>query len=100
MLELKPGVALNLVTGRMAIGARLVECAYDQMGYTCVITSGNDGVHQDNSKHYVGDALDFRVSIVPQEQHAQLCALIKKKVGSQFDVVYEGDHVHVEWDPK
>jgi hypothetical protein len=61
-----------------------------------VITSARDGVHQEDSFHYKGQAIDLRT-------HHVLDALtreIKRSLGVDYDVINEGDHIHVEYDPK
>lgn len=58
-------------------------------------TSGCDRRHMRNSLHYKGYALDLVPSGLSQA-HADA---IKRVLGPFFDVVYEGDHIHVEYDP-
>lgn len=65
-----------------------------------VVTSVLDGVHSKNSLHYSGNAFDLRVWIYTPEQIAQLAGELKKSLGKNYDVVFEGDHIHVEYDPK
>jgi hypothetical protein len=73
-----------------------------------VITSGceghpRDGVHARNSLHYqqnspsgLGLAVDLR-----DKDYAEVWAgLLEERLGKPFDVVVEGDHLHVERDPK
>ena len=59
-----------------------------------VITSMCDGNHSDASLHPQGDAIDFRY------QEAVSKHAIKQVCGKGFDVVFESDHIHVEYDPK
>lgn len=79
-------------------------------GIPFVITSLCDGKHMTGSKHYEGNAFDFRLPSrytgKPQtdtEVHAELAAAL----GRSYDVVLEKDpdhpenaHIHVEFDPK
>lgn len=62
-----------------------------------VITSARDGEHMKNSKHYDGHALDLRTRTLPDPKLA--AELLQNKVGDQYDVVLESDHIHVEFDP-
>tara|TARA_R100000306_G_C4353485_1_gene131419 strand:- start:147 stop:455 length:309 start_codon:yes stop_codon:yes gene_type:complete len=63
-----------------------------------VITSGNDGVHMQGSKHYTGDGLDFRtMGVKPQARWAIVRYLSSELVG--FDCIDEKNHIHVEYDP-
>lgn len=73
-----------------------------------VLTSGSEGhvgdnVHGQGSLHYpencpenLGLAVDLRT-----KDFAELWAdLLRKRLGPGWDVVVEGDHLHVERDPK
>lgn len=71
------------------------------------MTSLRDGVHMNHSLHYVGMAVDIRTrDFVADLRSAEE---IKQKVFEAikarlkplgFDVVFEADHIHVEYDPK
>ena len=62
-----------------------------------VITSTYEGTHSEGSIHYINDAVDCR----GPEMGAQECVTdIKLRLGKDYDVVYEKDHIHIEWDPK
>lgn len=61
-----------------------------------VITSGRDGTHKAGSFHYEGKAFDLRISNVL----AALVLELRRELGSKYDVILEGDHVHVEVDGK
>ena len=66
------------------------------------VTSANDSRHSDNSLHYKNQAFDIRIyNIVGDVQHeAKLWAKrIQEVLGRDYDVVYEKDHIHVEYDP-
>lgn len=74
-------------------------------GRQVVITSANDGVHREGSKHYSGDAVDLRVWYT--DEHVGLTTEWAKELwtalGADYDVVY-GDpshmnHIHIEHDP-
>ena len=61
-----------------------------------VITSARDGKHMEGSLHYKGQAIDLRTKHVLEA----LTKKIKEYVGSDYDVVLESEHIHLEWDPK
>lgn len=65
-----------------------------------VVTSVWDGFHSKNSLHYSGRAFDLRVWIYTEPQINQMVADLKSNLGNQYDVIFEGDHIHVEYDPK
>ena len=100
---LKPGVSLIGVSAEMAIAFVIINAVFDEHGIPCVITSGTDGTHGNNSLHYRGRALDIRLpSRYCQDDKVDNSVLfdIKQALGPDFDCVLETDHVHVELDPK
>jgi len=103
MLRLKKGVIVNHLTApEMWLAAYVVDRILQHnysVPYT-TITSGLDGVHGKGSLHPKGKALDFRTNDWPQGKAEWITAEIIKALGKQYDVVYEGDHLHVEFDPK
>jgi hypothetical protein len=67
---------------------------YDQ---ELVITSTYEGNHGEGSLHYADDAIDMRkIEARPIDGEDK----IKEKLGKDYDVVLERDHIHVEYDPK
>jgi len=72
-----------------------------------VVTSGLDGKHKWNSKHYSGEAFDFRINHyrkngkIDEELVNAIFEDLKIALGSGYDVVmHKGSHIHIEWDPK
>lgn len=65
-----------------------------------VITAGTDGHHMVGSKHYIGDALDIRISNLLPGQLKFVVDHLKSDLGKDYDVIVEVDHIHVEYDPK
>lgn len=104
-LKLKQGVSLENVSWRMFHAAIVVENAYKRRGIEAVITSASDGKHSALSKHYpennasgMVEALDFRTWHLTDPWSVR--AEIATELGSDYDVVLESDHLHVEYDPK
>ena len=72
------------------------------LGFDVIITSGTDGKHMVGSKHYVGQALDFRTKYEGVDQTV-VDLWIKRfsdRLGPDYQVIREVDHLHVEWDSK
>jgi len=74
-----------------------------------VITSGTDGYHRPKSGrpslHYSGRAFDLRTW--DREGHqltypakTRLANALRNHLDSDFDVIVEDTHIHVEYDPK
>ena len=97
---LKNGVDLRGLTPQMAIAYTIASRIYNTRGYECVITSGSDGKHMPTSLHYQGKALDLRTRDLQEQTKVAIVEKLKEALGSQFDVVLESDHIHVEFDPK
>ena len=95
MLKVKSGVTPH----NLVIAAAATNAAWD-LPFDVVITSGTDGTHKVGSKHYGGDALDFRTSNIPADLLNLYIARVKARLGKHYDVVLEGDHLHIEFDPK
>ena len=73
------------------------------------ITSVSDGSHSGKSKHYTGDAFDFKMleyrlrdkAWGESESLAEAAAeALAIALGPDFDVIAEATHIHVEYDPK
>lgn len=64
------------------------------------VTSGTDGKHSSGSKHYIGSAVDFRTMNLTNDQIQFAASELKERLGVEYDVIVEGDHIHVEHDPK
>jgi len=69
-----------------------------EQGERAVITSGLDGRHMLGSKHYTGNAIDLRTRGLLNKAMAN--EKLASALGSDYDVVLEDDHIHVEYDPK
>jgi len=74
--------------------------AYYRLGSDVVITSGCEGTHSAKSLHYKGLALDFRTRNLTQGEIVEVTDALRADLGDDYDVVFEGDHFHVEYDPK
>ena len=103
MIQLKPGVSLKALSPQMVMAFMIVASVFEKHNAACTCTSANDSTHKKGSKHYVGNALDFRVRDYLGDKHA-LTEEIEKALGGEFDVVLESvdtpnQHIHCEYDP-
>lgn len=69
-------------------------------GKGIVVTSILDGKHKEGSKHYIGEAFDLRSFIYSKVEIAMLDIAFKEALGKDYDVLFEIDHFHIEFDPK
>jgi hypothetical protein len=93
MIKVKTGVTPK----HLVIAAAAANVAAE-MGITVTITSGSDSTHMVGSKHYAGEALDFR--LVPLAVRESFYQQLQTRLGPAYQVLHEGTHCHVEWDPQ
>jgi len=61
-----------------------------------VISSTYEGNHSEGSLHYADLAVDIR-----RNNHGRMVRdELKNKLGRNYDVILESDHIHIEYDPK
>jgi len=61
-----------------------------------IITSTYEGSHSEGSLHYADLAVDIR-----RHKHGTLVRQeLRDKLGMDYDIVLEADHIHIEYDPK
>ena len=56
--------------------------------------------HKWSSLHYSGHAVDLRTRNLTEKQINDVTAELRLKLGKDYDVVIEGNHIHMEYDPK
>ena len=93
---LKAGVDISRLNREIRRALPGIARVYDSYGYELTITSTFDGNHGEGSLHYHHDAIDTvkTPEFLPNIHHD-----IKIGLGSDFDVVLESDHIHIEYDP-
>jgi len=98
-VKLKLGVRLPPSIA-IPIAHTIIVEVFRELESDCVITSGREGVHKRSSEHYNDRALDYRIwGVVTRLRHA-LVERISHRLGNDFDVVLEDNHLHIEFDPK
>ena len=105
-LTFKPGVRVNELRPEITRTYPLVEDAWRNNGGPApVVTSGSDGKHRRDSKHYSDAAIDLRCNNLSDEHCQRIADSLQKSLGSDYDVVFERypsdpsrDHIHLEYD--
>jgi hypothetical protein len=98
-LQIKDGVRLN---GLHSSAIRIIYWAsiiYEEIGKPLVITSALDGEHRSDSKHYVGKAIDIRKRHLTDREIREVITQLEYCLGTEYDVVNEKTHIHIEHDP-
>ena len=96
-MRLKPGVRIHGVNATVVLALVVASDIYDAIGDDMIITSLIDGRHMHGSLHYVGAAVDLRM---PTHFVEEIVDELKERLGDQYDVVLESDHIHIEFQPK
>ena len=109
-MSAKRGVEIDTLD--LSIRNRLVSMSYlwraffgdreDPDGLTLTSTYEGyqgDGVHGKDSLHYKGRAIDLRTKDVSTLRVIIFIRALRELLGQEYDIVNEGDHIHVEYDP-
>lgn len=98
---LKDGVNLYGLHPMMQVANAIAAVIWDQHGQELVVTSGLDSSHSRASLHYKGRACDYRTHYFKSPEESRLVAKkLSVALGHNYDVVFEGDHIHCEFDPE
>lgn len=92
----KDGVSIGGIRPELLFGMMVVNNVFEQLGEQLVITSVCEGVHGSWSYHPAGLAFDLRLPV--DEDKDMVGAVLRDALGSEFDVVVESDHIHVEYE--
>jgi len=82
----------------LLIAVMVANEVYTEIGKELVITSVTDGKHSDTSLHYTGCAFDCR--IYDDSDMEFVITKIKDRLKIDYDVVLEGNHIHIEYQPR
>ena len=97
-MKLKKGVKISGVRPELLMGLMVANSiiAYE-FNTDMVVTSCTDGTHTPMSMHYVGQAVDIRISNLSDP--VGVVDRLKFELDGLFDIVLERDHIHMEYDP-
>lgn len=78
------------------------EEAPDLQGNSVWITSANDSTHMEGSLHYKNRAFDIRTrNVIEGHTSARVWQTkMQLKLGIDYQIILESDHLHCELDPK
>lgn len=106
LLKIKPGVRVNGLRNEVLLAINIAWGVMAAGGYETVITSVTDGGHSNASLHYAGQAFDLRSREIPKDRQEAMRQALAEALAwtpqdpGDFDVVLEGDHFHIEYQPK
>ena len=91
---IKPGVSIKNLKRECRRALSQLEAAYPDF----VITSADEGTHGASSLHYADLAIDIRRKY-PASWRQIDADRVRRILGPNFDVIDEGTHLHIEYDP-
>lgn len=106
MLRKNKSVSLDGLHESMRIVLHHVDQVCRLYGHEAVITAGTEifngikMIHSAGSFHNIGRALDFRTRFFSQAQKTLVVNELRMRLGKDYDVVLESDHMHIEYDPQ
>ena len=97
-MRTKQGVSVRGVAPELVFASLICESVFNEAGQKFTLTSVCDGRHKVNSLHYVGKAFDIRVYDLRGISSYVMASRLQEALGSEFQVIVEPDHIHVEFD--
>lgn len=100
--DLTVPVKLSDLRPQMVLALLILDPVFAQFGEDVVLTSANDGDHG-AIVHYVGLAVDLRTRGIPKATLPKMQSAALKALGgvaSEYDLLIESNHFHLEWDPR
>jgi len=98
-LWVKPGVDFRGLKPEILVAVVVASEVYNEFGCQCTVTSALDGTHGKVSLHLKGLAVDLRTRVIGKYLVERIVETLKERLGKQYDVVLEKDHIHMEFDP-
>ena len=103
-LSIKSGprrAKVNGLRAEITLAIFIATFVYAEYEFECVITECTGAKHGYASIHYLGLAVDLRTNNIPdQKTKLKIRNEVKKRLGDQYDVILEKDHLHIEYQPK
>lgn len=102
MLRFKPEVRIRTLTPQLAEMLTAAALWSEHVRVDVEINSVNDGdaIHQKDSLHGYDLAVDLDTVGDRRDDLVLLHRFLHRVMPPQYDVVWEQDHVHVEWDAR
>ena len=96
-MKIKEGAVMNGLNIKMRIVLKNADEIWKDHGQELVITEGTGGTHSAGSLHYYGYAVDLRTNYFSASEISSVVQALKEELCSDYDVVFEGTHIHVEY---
>ncbi len=99
-MRIKEGVRIAGARPELLFGLLVAEDVFRGRGFDLIVTSVLEGNHHAGSLHYKGLAADVRTRHLPEGMKRVLHDELQTALGTDWDVVLESDHLHLEYDVK
>ena len=108
-MKIKHSVDVYNPSVELLLGLMVAEGVYREHGQELVVTSMRDSKHKVGSLHrwqphereLPCNAADLRTHYFDNvAQGRRVSDKLREALPDDYDVVYEGDHIHLEYDPK
>jgi len=100
MLRFKSQVPVYGLAPEMLSALDICTAVFDEIGKNCIVTSARNGKHSATySRHYSGMAVDLRRKHMTLEEVETIRSNLTEKLGSDFTVILESTHFHVQYRP-
>ncbi len=99
-MNLKHNVIPNGVKTEIILAILVAKSVYETAGHSLTVTSIADGKHSKTSLHYVGYAVDLRTRMLSEDEKHDIAREIRERLTTDYDVVVEDTHIHIEYQPK
>lgn len=97
-MKTKDGVILCGLHPKMIIASACAAEIWIVLGKELVITEGVI-TRKDGGFHPLGRACDYRGRYFIDSDKYEAVRKLRDKLGNDYDVVFESDHIHCEYDP-
>lgn len=97
-MQLKKGVTLKGMSAVLFPAMLIIDQYFQSINKAFVITSITDSVHKVGSKHYKGEAFDFRISNLTTKEVLTMQDCLISLLYGNYDVILEKDHFHIEFE--
>lgn len=100
-MRIKAGAKLIGLTPQILLAAFIADELWKELhnAENSVLTENSGGEHKKGSLHYSGNAIDLRIWGWTKVQATAARNELAQRLGAEFDVILEKDHIHVEWQP-
>lgn len=96
-MRIKFGVRVRGLKPEILLAIAVAREVWAECNETFVITSVTDGRHKEGSLHHTGEAVDLRLPA--KFDKLAMVKELRNRLTSEYDVILETDHIHIEYDP-